>query len=149
MPCSSSEHVSCSPVLFLKHYIAASDGWKINFECRHCVKRYRVIIRPLANCSHLDKTCPCVVCRRQLLILLASAAHMVFTQVFNIERFDLTRCVTYEQYAYDVSSNRVCERKLVPPDFPVTYCHFRFICCSLHSFHRGCSNIRRESVSQH
>jgi hypothetical protein len=48
----------------------------------------------------------------------------VFYFTFNVNQFELTREITYNQYVYAVNSNKVPFQKLVPDSYPTLNCDF-------------------------
>ncbi len=127
-----SHTTSATPrMLYLKHYIRESSGWDNDTQCSTCHIDCRETMRPFSTCT-APASYYCNICRRQPLSLLVSAAHIVFNYVFNIEQFDLTMDTTHQQYQYAVSSSRVSNWRLLPPEYPILQVMFRFHCCILH-----------------
>ena len=82
----------------------------------------------------------CNIFKRQPSSLLASTAHIVFNLLLNLERLELTKDITYQQYLYAVNSNRVSNWKLIPPEYPALHVQFRF-CCPRHRLHHECPGM--------
>jgi len=112
------------PMMFLKYYRAASDGWSNANECEACVERYLEALRPYHNCD-LPDACRCNICVCQPPSLRDSASHILFRYVLDLERFELTQDTTYSQYRFAVMSGRVDELHLLPPRFPHIQIKFR------------------------
>ena len=54
-----------SPILVcLKHYRAASEGWRDGANCDTCVESYQSIVRSRCDCTH-SADCSCRICLRQ------------------------------------------------------------------------------------
>jgi hypothetical protein len=122
----------CNPTLppilgygILHIYRADSDGWNIKANCYTCRAAFEDIIRPFTSCVATD-TCRCNVRIRQPTSLLASATHVVYHHVFNLTRFELSPCTTYDTYVYAVNSNRVDSLNLLPPEFPFIRVFFSY-----------------------
>jgi hypothetical protein len=101
-------------MLFLRYYRAESDGWNAS-QCSTCSNDFREAIRPFSTCA-APAICYTNICRMQPPSLLALAAHTVLNYVFNLERFELTKDMTHQQYQYVVNSNRVTTWRLLPPN---------------------------------
>ena len=123
--------------LYLKLYRTESAGWDCDVRCATCLEVFRDVTRP-HTAYVAPGPCVCNICRRQPPSLFASASNIVFIMVFSLERFELTRDVTYEQYVYAVSSNRVSGWILLPPDFPIIQVEYRLECCPFHKLHLNC-----------
>jgi hypothetical protein len=67
-----------------------------------------------------------------LLALVSRAAH---TLTYNVDRFRLTRTVTYSEYVHAVDSGRAIVDRVLPPDYPVIITRFRLHLGSLHAYH--------------
>jgi hypothetical protein len=63
------------------------------------------------------------------------ASHVFFTMFRNIDRFELTRDVTHQEYAYAVKSGRTSVTGLLPPDFPFLTIQSQYMSCSRTSYH--------------
>jgi len=113
------------PLMNLKYYRAASDGWTDIDECEACTERYQEALRPFHNCE-LSNTCHCNICVCQPPSLRPSASHILFRCVLDLERFELTCYTTYSQYKFAVTSGRVDELHLLPPRFPRIEIRFRY-----------------------
>jgi len=126
------------PMLFLKYYRAATDGWSDSDECEACTERYQEALRPYHYCVHPD-ICRCNICVRNPPSLRDSASHTLFTCVLDIELFELTHNTTYTQYRFAVTSGRVDELHLLPPRFPRMEIRFRYDWNSFEErFHHHC-----------
>jgi len=132
-----SENTSVPRLLFLKYYRAESDGWNSSLQCSTCMLEYRDTIHPFTNCRK-PSDCYCNICKRQSASLFASATHALFNLVFNLDRFQMTKDVTYQQYLYVVNSNRFSNWKLIPPEYSSLHVQFRY-CCPRHTLHHNCS----------
>ena len=129
-------------LLCLRHYRDASTGWSIYSGCVTCRDEFRDDVGPFTGCRALDETCSCRVCRRQPPSLQDMVSNVVFSLVYNIDRFAVTRDVTFDHYVYSVDSKRVDVWRLLPPDFPSITLEFQFECCTLHKIHTVLS-VRR------
>jgi hypothetical protein len=58
---------------------------------------------------------------------LASAGHVLYHQIFDLSRFQLTPHTTYDAYVYAVNSNRVESLQLLPPEFPCIRVFFKYM----------------------
>ena len=103
----------------LQHYNIASSGWTLGSGCTLCLDAYRQSILPLTACKAPLEAC------RSLRI--------------NIERFELTRDVTYSQYRHAVDTKRVDIERLLPPNFPKVVLQFQYRYCPGHPSHTLCS----------
>jgi len=115
------------------YYRAERNGWIDTARCVTFRQDFRQTLGPSSSCSMSDN-CSCNICKRQPPSLLASAAHMVFNYIFNLQQFELTSNTTYAQYVYAVSLYCMSRRKLLPPDYPNIHVLFRFHdpYCKLH-----------------
>jgi hypothetical protein len=120
----------------LKYYTAEKDGWKYSANCHSCILEYRDTLRPISD-FHQPAVCYCTISRQQPPSLPALAANVVFKNVFNIERFELTAETTYHQYVCAVNLNRVSFWKLLPPEYPSIQIWFRFHRFQ-HKLHHDC-----------
>ena len=64
----------------------------------------------------------------------------LFNLVHNIERFKLTRHVTYSQYRAACGSGRIDIAQLIPPEFPVVTLLHTFTKCPNRPSHTSCSH---------
>ena len=126
-------------LLCLRHYNVPSIGWMFGSGCVSCQDTSRENIRALTSCVGPAEACACNICRRQPPSLRDLAAHAVLTLRINIERFQLTRDVTFDEYRHAVDSNRVGIDQLLPPDFPYIDIQYRYRCCPSHPFHAACA----------
>ena len=126
-------------LLCLRHYDVPSIGWMYGSGCVSCQDTSRENIRVLTSCVGPAEACACNICRRQPPSLRDLAAHAVLTLRINIERFQLTRDVTFGEYRHAVDSNRVGIDQLLPPDFPYIGIQYRYSCCHSHPFHAACA----------
>ena len=117
-------------LLCLRHYNVPSIGWMFGSGCVSCQDTSRENIRALTRCVSPAEACACTICRRQPPSLRNLAAQLVLTLRINIERFQLTSDVTFDDYRHAVDSNRVGIDHLLPPDFPY---------CPSHPFHSACA----------
>ena len=76
-------------ILYVQHHRARSDGWFTTVLCDTCARDERFAIREKFGCS-LYHACKCAVCVRQPPTLKATAAHVVFDMLLNLERFSVT-----------------------------------------------------------
>ena len=125
-------------LLCLRHYRAASTRCNFYSACVACRDEFQEDLRPFTGCVAPGETCICRVCRRQLPSPKDMASDVVFSLVYNINRFGLTCDVTFDQYVYVVDSKRVEVWRLLPPDFPSITLEFQFEGCPLHKFHSHC-----------
>ncbi len=105
-----SENTPVPRLLYLKYYRAECYGWNSSSQCFTCTLEYRDTIHPFTNCRQ-PADCYCNISKRQHPSLLTSVGHIVFNLVFNLERFETTKNVTYKQYLYAVNSNQLSNWK--------------------------------------
>ena len=104
-------------LLFVKHYRVESNGWKNSGNCDDCVEHHKEILLPFNACD-LTTTCACTFCTRQPASLADCARHILFHYTHHLDRFRLETHTTYDQYVYAVSTNRVPQADLLPPEAP-------------------------------
>ena len=119
-----------------------SAGWTFGSGCTICAGVAREQVRPFTGCRAPAEDCRCIICTRQPPSLKALAFHTYFTLVRNIERFQLTRHVTYSQYRAACGSGRVDIEQLLPPEYPnVTNIH-TFTSCPHRPSHTICTPLQ-------
>ena len=126
-------------VFCLRHYNVPSIGWTFGWCCVSCQDTASENVRFLTGCIGPAEGCTCTICRRQPRSLRDLAAHAGLTLRINIERFQLTRDVTFNHYRHAVEPNRVGIDQLLPSDFPYIDIQFRYRCCPSHPFHATCT----------
>jgi hypothetical protein len=126
-------------LLCLRYYRVASTGWTFGSGCVSCQEELRPPILPFTSCVAPGEPCQCKICRRQPPTLKDLASHFMFTLTCNLERFEVTRDVTFRQYVYTVSSGRPMVRCVLTPGFPHITLSFRYRCCSQHPYHPQCA----------
>jgi hypothetical protein len=57
------------------------------------------------------------------------ASQVLFTMSCNLDRFELTRDVTTEQYVYAITSGRTAIMGVLPPEIPDITLHFQYPFC--------------------
>ena len=129
-------------LLCLRHYVVPSLGWSFGSGCAICRDVSREQVRPTTGCLAPDVACSCTICARQPNSLRDLAFNAHFLLVLNIERFKLTRNVTYSQYRFACESGRVDIERLLPPDFPSITVLYNFSCCSSRPAHATCSPVQ-------
>jgi hypothetical protein len=93
-----------SPILLcLKHYRAASEGWRDGANCDTCVESYQSIVRSRCGCTN-SKDCSFRICLRHPPSLFASALDVYTRMVHNLSGYELTSNTTYEQFVHAVES---------------------------------------------
>ena len=85
-------------VLCLRYYDVVSVGWSFGSECAICRDASREMACPLNECLAPAEACTCNICTRQVPSLKDLAFNAHFFLSFNIEQFELTLGVTYNQY---------------------------------------------------
>ena len=112
-------------LLCLKHYRAASEGWRNGANCDTCVESYQSIVRSRCDCTH-SADCSCRICLRQPPSLFSSALDVYTRMVHNFSVYELTSNSTYEQFVHAVESEETDIGNLLPPEFPEIRIWFRF-----------------------
>jgi len=87
---------------------------------------------------NLSKTCKCNVCSRQPPSLKGLTSHVVFNFVYNLDHFQLSSTITYDQHVFASNSKKLHEgdcfqtltRKFISNIYPDII--FRFRECTLH-----------------
>ena len=112
-------------MICLKHYRAASDGWRDGSNCDTCVENYRSCVGSKCGCNRTED-CSCRVCLRQPPSLFSAALDVYTRLVHNLPEYELTSNTTYEQYVHAVESEQSDIRLLLPPEYPEMRIWFRF-----------------------
>lgn len=90
-------------------------------------------------CTGTSSTCKRGVCVRQPPTLTAAAAYVVFTFVFNLERWQLSPETTYHQYVYAARSGHLTVVKLFPRDTVCPVREWRFGHKGVGLYHQQCA----------
>ena len=86
-------------VVFLRHYRAESDGWLNRARCDDCLAIPKQLLAERVGCK-VPNNCTCSVCIKQPPTLNAATSHVVFTMVFNLDKFQITADTLYQNLDY-------------------------------------------------
>ena len=136
-------------LLCLRHYDVPSVGWTFSSGCTICEIATRPQVLPFTACQRAAGACHCNICARQPPSLKALAFNAYFTLVRNIERFELSRLVTYSQYRAACGSGRVDIEQLLPPEFPDINLLYTFTDSPTRPSHTDCSPGRAWLCASH
>ena len=101
-------------LLCLRHYDVPSVGCSFGSGCAICRDVSPEQVRPPTGCLSPDGACSCPICTRQPPSLRDLAFNAHFLLLLNIERFELTRNVTYSHCRFACESGRVDIERLLP-----------------------------------
>ena len=103
-------------MICLKHYRAASDGWRDGSNCDTCVENYTSRVGSKCGCDRTED-CSCRLCLRQPPSLFSTALDVYTRLVPHLPEYELTSNTTYEQYVHAVESEQSDIRLLLPPEY--------------------------------
>lgn len=96
-------------VVFLRHYRAESDGWLNRARCDDCLALPKQLVAEQVGCK-ASNNCTCSICIKQPATLKDTSSNVIFTMVFNLDKFQIAAGTVYQHLAHTRTKSLPAER---------------------------------------